>query len=97
MFIQILSNGNLEMELCNKERRAIKKWKDTQSYDAESRFIKTYLSGFGYKQIQPEEVGALTTAPLITDGKDVWGHMDYQIHSFILELMAGEKVEWQKG
>ena len=97
MFIQVLTNGNLEMELCNKERRLLKKWKDKQSTDAESKFIKTYLSVFGYKEIKPEEVGALTSAPLITDGKDVWGYMDYALHAFVQELMMGVKIVWQKG
>ena len=61
------------------------------------KFIKTYLSVFGYKEIKPEEVGALTSAPLITDGKDVWGYMDYALHAFVQELMMGVKIVWQKG
>ena len=51
----------------------------------------------GYTEINPEDCGALTSAPLITDGKDVWGYMEYQVQSFLKELLDGKTITWQKG
>lgn len=53
--------------------------------------------GISYTQVTPEEIGALTDAPIITDGTYFYGYMDYQIKSFMEELAQGRSVIWQKG
>jgi len=69
----------------------------------ESQFISESLDtdpmddGVSYEQIQPEEVGALTSAPIISDGKNVWGYMNYAISNFLEELSVGKSITWQKG
>lgn len=91
-------NGNLEMSLNKKERRNMaKQYPKSQrgTIGAEQHFIRTHLSQ--YQPIKPEDCGALTDAPLVTDGKSVWGYMDYQVKSFIEELLDGKTITWQKG
>ena len=52
----------------------------------------------GFVQVKPEDVGALTSAPLVQNAKgEVFGFMAYQAQSFLEELIAGHSVEWQKG
>lgn len=63
---------------------------------AESFFIAEFLDG-EFEQVAPEEVGALTSAPLISDGETVYGYMDYQVHSLLEELRDGKTVRWQAG
>ena len=103
MNIKLLLNGNLEMSCTNKkEQRALKKEfgfsaTSATSIGAEGSFIRKILEPMGYHSTLPEEHGYLTSAPLITNGKDVWGYMDYQVRSFIEELINGNKIIWQKG
>ena len=98
MNIQICTNGNLEMTAVTKaDKAAIKRIGDIQTSRAESLFIFNCLQSYGYKEIKPEDCGALTSAALITDGKSVWGYMDYQILSFLEELLAGNTITWIKG
>lgn len=105
MRIQFLTNGNLEM-FCSdkKEQTRIKRQFGEQmgTIQSEEEFIREYLEPLGYKQIQPVECGALTSAILITkiagnETGDVWGGMDYQIKSFIETLANGDVVIWTKG
>jgi hypothetical protein len=97
MNIQLCMNGNLEMTLNKKEqkKRRAKYLKTGHTIVAEQEFIRTHLPQ--YQPIKPEDCGALTDAPLITDGKSVWGYMDYQVKSFINELLDGKTITWQKG
>ena len=100
MNIQILMNGNLEMSLTKKEQRHLKHFfapDELPTSSAELQFVAIFLEPLGYKQILPEECGALTDATLITDGKDVWGDMSYESQSFLEELAKGNKVIWKKG
>ena len=99
MNIQLLLNGNLEMSCSTKkEQKEIKKhFRYFQQSYSESIFIREHLEPRGYSETTPEEHGCLTSAPMITNGKDVWGYMDYQIRSFIEELFSGKKIIWQKG
>lgn len=95
MNIKKLPNGNLEITIHQLEQNALKpvgKRLQTSSY--ERKFIGTFLQPKGYRQIKPEECGALTDAPLITDGQEVWGYMDYQVKSFLEELAAGLAKWW---
>lgn len=97
MDIQFCMNGDLEMKLNKKEQKKLraKYLNDAGTIVAEQEFIRTHLPQ--YKSIKPEDCGALTDAPLITDGKNVWGYMDYQVKSFLKELIDGNTITWQKG
>lgn len=69
----------------------------------ETEFVISFLGGdpmgdgVNYQPVAPEEVGALTGAPLISDGDNIYGYMDYQIKNFLEELVAGHTIFWQKG
>lgn len=68
----------------------------------ESMFIIEHLmdpmgDGVSYTQVPPEEVGALTSAPIISDGNNVYGYMDYQLNNFLELLAEGKTIVWQKG
>ena len=97
MNIQLLTDGGLEMVASKKDQRSILKLKNIQTTMAERSFVETVLSPLGYNIIPPEACGALTSAPLITDGKNVWGYMEYQVSSFLEELANGKSIIWTKG
>jgi len=107
MIITKLPNGNLEMKPSGNDSYVIaNRYRPMQAEVSEQRFIKNRLGTvhlhagdppIHFKSIKPEECGALTSAPLITDGTDVWGFMDYAIKSFLEELAAGNTIVWQKG
>ena len=79
-----------------KERRELKGL--GSSIEHETQFVRDYLEPIGYKQVKPENIGALTAATLIQDKDgDVWGDMDYAVRSFIEELQKGNEVFWRKG
>lgn len=68
----------------------------------ESIFIAENLidpmgDGVDYQQVQPEEVGALTGAPIISDGDNIYGYMQYAVTNFLDELAAGREIIWTKG
>jgi hypothetical protein len=50
-----------------------------------------------FEIVSPESCGALTAATLISDGKNIYGDMEYQVRSFIADLTAGREVFWTKG
>jgi hypothetical protein len=97
MNIRFLTNGDLEMSATKKEQQQLKKIAHPGSQNAESEFVKKYLAPLGYIETYPATHGCLTAATLITDGKDVWGDMQYAITSFIETLAAGGTVTWTKG
>jgi hypothetical protein len=69
-----------------------------ETWIAEAAFIRDHLVPQGFAQLKPEDVGALTSAPLVQNAKgEVFGFMAYQVQSFLEELIAGHSVEWQKG
>jgi hypothetical protein len=97
MNIKKLSNGNLLIEADPQTKvaaRTILKM-DLNGYAQEAAFL-AYLMPI-YQQTAPCSVGCLTSAPLITDGTNVWGYMDYQINSFLTELAEGREVVWAIG
>jgi hypothetical protein len=59
-------------------------------------FISEMLEG-DWKQVDPADIGALTSAPIISNGVNFYGYMDYQINNFLDKLMDGETVVWIKG
>ncbi len=76
---------------------------DGSMLSKEAEFVINYLGGdpmgdgTSYVQVQPEEVGALTSAPIISDGANIYGYMDYQIKNFLEELVEGKEIIWKKG
>lgn len=86
-------------------QEAIKRCQQLSSSEcqAEALFISELLGSSNtsnekeYTQVQPEDVGALTSAPLISDGVNVYGFMDYCLVNPLDELAAGKKIVWQKG
>lgn len=104
--IVILPNGNLEMSLAGERiKEEIRDIRQVASSEliAESIFIAEYLNASNtsnsleYEQVAPEDVGALTSAPIISDGDNVYGYMDYQVRNFLDELLDSKTVIWQKG
>lgn len=109
MKITTLPNGNLEMIASPVERKALRRrskaadgnWLHLST--SETWFIENMLPFIKgrllpqYRQVRPEDVGALTDAPLISDGKNVHGFMNYQVESFLETLAGGKPVVWQKG
>lgn len=93
-------NGNLVMRMNTKTgtrrlKTILKRHGATVT--AEIQFVYEFLAAYNLRTVKPEQVGALTSAPLITNGANVWGFMDYQIRSFLTELAEGKAVEWQNG
>lgn len=100
MRIQLMMNGDLEMSLTKNEIREFKrqfKHLNIQTSTMERVFVFDWLNPLGYKYVKPEDCGALTSATLIADGKEVWGDMQYQVKSFMETLRDGGTVTWTKG
>jgi|ERR1017187_2817498 hypothetical protein len=97
MDLLYLINGNLEMNCSNKgETRQVKgliKY-SKNLIEAESKFIYIFLQEF--KQVKPEDVGALTNAAIIQKDGVNYGDMEYQTQSFLETLSNGGKVIWTK-
>lgn len=98
--------GNLVMKPDSNDIYVIvNRFQPFQTIESEQRYIRARLGcvhlsatePLFLKPINPEDCGALTSAPLITDGKDVWGYMDYQVKSFLEELANGREILWLKG
>ena len=99
MYISTLTDGSLQMVANTHERKLARKLtriKCLCGMAQEAAFIAHCLTPH-YEQTSPASVGALTSAPLITDGIKVWGFMNYQIESFLQRLADGKDVIWQKG
>lgn len=97
MTITRLDSGNLAITSEPEEREEIRSMmnqKGITPLGAEVRFINQVLR---FRFVFPEQVGALTDAPLMTDGQNVYGYMNYQIRSFMEELANGQEVIFQKG
>jgi hypothetical protein len=97
MTITKLPNGNLKMVASHPDRYRIRNRYQPYTIQTEQRFINVFLLQEGFTPIKPEACGALTDAPLITDGKDVWGFMDYAVRSFLADLESTGEAEWKKG
>lgn len=107
MNVQPLLNGNLELVPTDETKRLIKALRGATYL---SRGIKrqvndkaievavlTHCLNPKYEVTSPASVGALTSATLITDGKDVWADMNYQVESFLDNMLAGQPVIFKKG
>lgn len=101
MRIEAQANGDLVMQCEDiNERRSLledyTKWVPW-SITAEQAFVRMWLEDKGYEEVKPEEVGALTGATCIRKGDEVWGDMNYQVRSFVQDLILGKVVRWQRG
>ena len=92
-------NGNLEMtaDILTQEYICELRRHMSSEITAEGTFIVDILGPLGFEQVAPEDVGALTSAPIISNGTDIYGYMDYQIRNFLEELANGKTVEWIRG
>lgn len=102
----IKTKSGLEMTadcLDIKEIKDILAQKELTMISKETQFISEFLgsdptgNSINYRQVFPEEVGALTGAPLISDGKNIYGYMLYQVSDFLVELSLGRTIIWNKG
>jgi hypothetical protein len=107
MKVRTLKNGDLELSLepgeAEKVRDCLGDDSPPGSSAGESEFIEYFLRPLGYYEVQPEAVGALTSAPCISNspdpevGDEAWAFMGYQVTAFLEELLAGRPVIWQSG
>lgn len=73
------------------------------STKAEMEFFEDYLCNSEWEWIAPENIGALTSAPIlgIKDENDevieAYGYMDYQVYSMLEELETHGEILLQKG
>ena len=72
---------------------------DNAMYD----FFESILANTEWEWINPEEIGALTDAPILgikDENENVieaYGFMDYAVKSLMVELFVVDKAELQKG
>lgn len=91
-------SGNLVMTAEDGDRQDIKTMfgDDLVTSAAEERWIEEHEPD-GLALVRPEDVGALTSAPMFMKDNHVFAYMDYQVSSFLEELMAGREVVWTRG
>ena len=105
-FIQVV-NG-LKITIDDTDRKFLKEVAEDNHNElctdkAMYEFFEPYLSNSDYEWIEPERIGALTSAPIlgITNQNDevieAFGFMDYQVLSVLLELEAHGEVFFQEG
>lgn len=88
------TNGCLILTADIQDRRAIRRLiaEEGTTITAEYDALDGLLANSELEWIQPEEVGALTSAPILGLRKDngeveaAWGFMDYQVRSFLEDL-----------
>lgn len=92
--------GNLWMRCRDAETKKVLAHWANEGAAGESIFISMFLPAF--QEIQPSDVGALTSAPMIKscpmpegERAGVYAYMDYQVRSFLQELSEGAEVKWQ--
>lgn len=64
---------------------------------AEEEFLEKFVIEQDYRRVNPEDVAALTDAPIIEKEGRIWGYMDYEKHRFVRQLAKGRPVIWRKG
>lgn len=97
MDYKIIDNGNFVLLADNWDRTEMADenrkhgWYGNEGYIHEALFCNTCFSF-----VLPEDVGALTDAPIISDGHDVWWFPDYMVTDPWALLRQG-RVEFTKG
>ncbi len=98
MNVQLTFNGNLELVPTPQTKQLIKRLRGVgMGEPAIEVAVLTEFLRPKYEVTSASSVGALTSATLITDGKSVWGDMNYQVESFLDILLTGHLVTFQKG
>lgn len=102
MKAELLSNGNLRLSLNEAERAELDAIAGEKHFDSDETMFdlfEAFLANSEYDWIAPEEIAALTSAPIIgtrdQNGKPVqaWGFMNYQIMSLQRVLLDnGEAI-----
>lgn len=87
------SSGNLVMTPDANDSAEISELNEINAISIEAE----WLIEQGFELVKPEDIGALTSAPCISDGENVYGYMDYAVSSFLQELSSGRAVTWTKG
>lgn len=93
-------HGDLTVKLTRDGIRALRELRhrllegNANELEVEAACIAAFFDG--YRQVRPEENGDLTSAPIIADGVERWGFLDYQITSFIAELLCGRETFWTR-
>ncbi len=97
MQTQIIDNGNLVLTADNEDRAYIASEQRQYGYlGAESAIQDDLFCNCEFEFILPEDIGALTDAPIISDGENVWWFPDYMITDPWALLKQG-RVEFVKG
>jgi hypothetical protein len=109
--IEKQANGNIKLSLSASGKKKVKEAiADGTNIEADDFFIELLAHNLanGWTWIRPEDVGALTSAPILSDdvkrddnGKlvsvvNVWWYTDYQLYSPVAEMLDGP-VEFQLG
>lgn len=111
----IREKNGLKIKIDEKDRQFLAGIKDENkglnSDDALVEFMEPFLCNSEWEWVYPEEVGALTDAPLIgircSEAEEektghiyyteVYGFMDYQVKSLLQELWDNNEAFLQKG
>ena len=102
MKTEILPNGNLRFTVTEQERKLLAELaeemgdefdQDVTMYD----WFETTIGREGLEWLWPEDIGALTSAPILGRDDDAWGFMDYQVISAQRRLLDQGYADWQKG
>ncbi len=67
------------------------------SDDTLHEILDDYVARWGMEWIRPEDIEALTSAPLLGLGLQVWGFMDYAIESVQGRLLETGLASWVEG
>lgn len=93
MDFTIDSGGNLVMVPDVNDAQDLRELKDKQATETE----EAWLIENGFDLVLPEEIGALTSAPIVSYNGEIYAYMDYQVKSFLEEMAEGREVTWVKG
>jgi len=88
------TNGCLILYAANEDRHAIAELIKAEgtTYRAEADALESLIANSDLDWIQPEEIAALTSAPILGlrdehgNPEAAWGFMDYQVKSFLEDL-----------
>jgi len=79
MKAQILKDGSLKITANNHNRSELKDAYEQGGYPAAENYVQETL-GFGcWEFIEPADIGALTSSPILGFDGDVWWFPNYQI------------------
>jgi len=107
-------NGNVTFILQDDDAEMVDRFRDQAQHNIDHEVLASMLDHFGfvgnakYLPIQPVDVGALTDAPMFTDGLDVldngrqsvtgdvWYYPGYEMYDFGQILLSEGKVTFSK-